>query len=485
MEGSNQKRARYQNVGLVLGPVLAALVFIFSPPEGLSPDAWRVVGMGLLMASWWATEAIPVPATSLIPLVWLPLLGIVPIGEAAPPYASPIIFLLLGGFIIAMAMRRWELHRRIALNILSAFHGGPASLIGGFMVATAALSMWISNTATTLMMIPIALSVAEAVTGNAKKNPTFVVALLLGVAYAASIGGFGTLVGTPPNAMAAAFLKQSRDIDISFVQWMGLGVPIVLAVLPLAWLVLTRIAFPLKGLKSAAGRAHIERELQALGPITVPERRTAYVFALVAFCWVFRPVLNQLPLLESLNDTMIAIGGAILMFLVPAGSRKKPHAFLLNWTWAEKLPWGVLLLFGGGLSLARAIDVTGLSVWLGEGLSALTIFPLLFLVMAIVALVVFLTELTSNTATTATLLPILGALALSANGMDPILLEAPAAIAASCAFMLPVATAPNAIVFATGHIHIPQMVKAGFWLNILAILTISTMGYLLVPLVFG
>lgn len=207
MESSNEKRARYQNVGLVLGPVLAALVFIFPPPEGLSPAAWGVVGMGLLMASWWATEAIPVPATSLIPLVWLPLFGIVPINEAAPPYASPIIFLLLGGFIIAMAMRRWELHRRIALNILSAFHGSPAALIGGFMVATAALSMWISNTATTLMMIPIALSVAEAVTGNARKNPAFIVALLLGVAYAASIGGLGTLVGTPPNAMVAAFLK--------------------------------------------------------------------------------------------------------------------------------------------------------------------------------------------------------------------------------------------------------------------------------------
>ncbi len=475
-------RARYQNIGFFLGPILAALVLVLPPAEGITLEAWRVVAMALWMATWWATEAIPVPATSLIPLIFLPLFGITSPDEAARPYGDDVIFLLLGGFIIAMAMQRWNLHKRIALNILARVGNHPAALIGGFMAAAALLSMWISNTATTLMMIPIALSVADAVSGGKKKH-TFTIALVLGVAYASSIGGFGTIIGTPPNAIAVGYLADNHGIEISFAQWMMFGIPVVFLMVPAAWFVLTKWAFPLKGVHAEKGEQAVMNELKDLGPIAAPERRTAFMFALIAFSWMFRPLLNDLPGLSGLNDMTIAIAGAVLMFVVPAGSKENKGAFILNWEWAVKLPWGVILLFGGGLSLANAIKVTGLSVWLGDALSGLTTFPLVFLMLALVTLVVFLTELTSNTATTAGLMPVLGALAVVGD-YNPLLLAAPAALAASCAFMLPVATAPNAVVFASGQVTIPQMCKAGFRLNLVAIIIVTTLGYALVPVIF-
>ena len=438
--------------------------------------------MALWMATWWSTEAIPVPATSLIPLIFLPLFGITSPDQAARPYGDDVIFLLLGGFIIAMAMQRWNLHKRIALNILARVGGHPAALIGGFMAAAALLSMWISNTATTLMMIPIALSVANAVSGG-KKGHTFTIALVLGVAYASSIGGFGTIIGTPPNAIAVGYLADNHGIDISFAQWMMFGIPVVFLMVPAAWLVLTKWAFPLKGIRAEKGKQAIINELKDLGLITTPEKRTAFLFALIAFSWMFRPLLNDLPGLGGLNDMTIAIAGAVLMFVIPSGSKQQKGAFLLNWEWAVKLPWGVILLFGGGLSLANAIKITGLSLWMGEALSGLTAFPLLFLMLALIVMVVFLTELTSNTATTAGLMPVLGALAVVGD-YNPLLLAVPAALAASCAFMLPVATAPNAIVFASGQVTIPQMCKAGFRLNLVAIIIVTTLSYALVPLIF-
>ncbi|MCH8348184.1 MAG: DASS family sodium-coupled anion symporter [Proteobacteria bacterium] len=475
-------RARYQNIGFFLGPVLAALVLVLPPAEGISLEAWRVIAMALWMATWWSTEAIPVPATSLIPLIFLPLFGITSPDQAARPYGDDVIFLLLGGFIIAMAMQRWNLHKRIALNILARVGGHPAALIGGFMAAAALLSMWISNTATTLMMIPIALSVANAVSGG-KKGHTFTIALVLGVAYASSIGGFGTIIGTPPNAIAVGYLADNHGIDISFAQWMMFGIPVVFLMVPAAWLVLTKWAFPLKGIRAEKGKQAIINELKDLGLITTPEKRTAFLFALIAFSWMFRPLLNDLPGLGGLNDMTIAIAGAVLMFVIPSGSKQQKGAFLLNWEWAVKLPWGVILLFGGGLSLANAIKITGLSLWMGEALSGLTAFPLLFLMLALIVMVVFLTELTSNTATTAGLMPVLGALAVVGD-YNPLLLAVPAALAASCAFMLPVATAPNAIVFASGQVTIPQMCKAGFRLNLVAIIIVTTLSYALVPLIF-
>ena len=482
----NKTRARYQDIGLILGPVLAFIVVIFPPAEGLTPEAWWVVATAVWMATWWATEAIAVPMTSLIPLVAFPILGVATMRETAAPYANPVIFLLLGGFIMAMALQRWNLHKRIALTILSKVKDNPPALIGGFMLATAVLSMWISNTATTIMMVPIAISMAAAITTVKEDRRVFTIALLIGVAYAASIGGFGTLVGTPPNAMVRAYLEQSNGIIISFTDWMLLGVPIVIVLLPIAWFILTRFVFPMKEFCGHRGKAFILEELEKLGPITNPEKRVAIVFGFIAFSWITRPLFKEFTdfnFFQTISDTNIAIFGALLMFLVPAGSKEKNGTTLLNWDWAVKLPWGVLLLFGGGLSLAAAIESTGLSAWLGEGLVVLTTFHLFILIAALVTLVVFLTELTSNTATTAAFLPILGALAFS-SGLDPMLLAAPAALAASCAFMLPVATGPNAIIFSSGKVPIPQMSRAGFWVNIAAILVLSTVCYALVPMIF-
>lgn len=480
-------KAGYQKVGLGLGPLLALLIFVLPAPADLAPEAWLVVGIGLWMATWWATEAIPVPATSLIPLVAFPVLGVVSITATAAPYAHPVIFLLLGGFIMAMAMQRWNLHRRIALNILSKFSATPAALIGGFMVTTALLSMWISNTATTLMMVPIALSAAAAISTTSKEKKVFTVALLLGVAYSASIGGFGTLVGTPPNIMVRGFIEESYGIEIGFTQWMMLGVPVVICLLPMAWVILTRVVFPMKSFSAQAGKAHILEELEKMGTLTTPERRTAIVFGLIALSWITRPLLQEfatLPLIENISDTGIAVTGALLMFLVPSGSREKRGAFLLDWESAVKLPWGVILLFGGGLSLAAAIQSTGLSIWIGDSLTFLTTLHVILLIGVIVTLIVFLTELTSNTATTAAFLPILGAIAVG-GGIDPILLAVPAALAASCAFMLPVATGPNAIVFASGKVSVPEMTRGGIWINFVAIFIITAFCYALIPLVFG
>ncbi|MCK5040867.1 MAG: DASS family sodium-coupled anion symporter [Sphingomonadales bacterium] len=477
------QRNIFQTIGFYLGPALALVVLLSSPPEGLSQNAWYVVALGSWMAIWWGSEAIPIPVTSLLPLIFLPLVGVGDLKAAAIPYSSPIIFLLLGGFIIAMAMQRWNLHQRIALTILSMFGSRPTAIIGGFMAATALLSMWVSNTATTLMMIPIALSVGQAIVGPDDKRNPFVIALLLGIAYSASIGGMGTPIGTPPNVMMVGYLRETLNIEVSFLQWMTFGIPVVLLMTPAAWFVLTKLYFKIDNNLSHGGGVAVEKELAKMGNISAPERRVAIIFAFIAFAWVFRTWLDNFSLLQNLSDTGIAIIGAVVMFLVPSGSKTDPGSVLLNWEWAVRIPWGVLLLFGGGLSLAAAVSSTGLAVWLGDSLSVLTTFHLFILMAAIITMVVFLTELTSNTATTATLLPVLGAIAIT-GGIDPMLLAAPAAVAASCAFMLPVATAPNAIVFSGGRVHIPDMAGAGFRLNIIAIIILSSLSYLLIPVIF-
>ncbi len=475
-------RARYQNIGLVLGPIAAIVIWMLPVPDGLSSNGWAVIAVASLMAVWWATEAIPVPATSLIPLALLPLFGVTDLRGASMPYASPVIFLLLGGFIVAMGMQRWNLHKRIALFILSKVGGHPASLIGGFMVASALLSMWISNTATTLMMVPIALSVAHSVLGDKAKSHRFTVALLIGCAWAASIGGLGTLIGTPPNAYLASFMEQETGNPIGFAQWMMLGVPVVIVMVPLAWLVLVKLVFPFEAGDATGGGDVVQSAYQSLGRITAPEVRVALVFLSMALMWSTRPLLNKISGLEHLSDMGIAIIGALAMFLLPSGSKDKKD-FLLNWEYAVQLPWGVLILFGGGLSLAAAIKVTGVALWLGTGLGSMATLPLLALILVIVGVVIFLTELTSNTATTAALVPVLAAVATSAD-ISPILLAAPTAMAASCAFMLPVATAPNAVIYSSGFVSIPQMARAGLWLNVFGTFVVAGMCYALVPLVF-
>ncbi len=482
-----QGKALYQKIGLLLGPLLFALILFLPAPEGLSLAAWHTVAVALFLATWWATEAIPVPATSLLPLVLLPLLGVTDSKGASLPYASPVIFLLLGGFIAAMAMQKWNLHRRIALHILSRVGDHPYALIGGFMATSALLSMWISNTATTLMIVPIAITVATTILGEKARGHRFTIALLIGCAWAASIGGLGTYIGTPPNLFVVGFIEDATGREILFHEWMMIGVPIVMVMVPLAWLVLTRICFPFDARLAKGGSNVVQKELHALGPITTPEKRVAIAMTTLALAWSFRQVYtewdlltNLLPFVAKIKDMHIAVAAGLAMFLIPAG---KKQGNLLDWESAVTLPWGVILLFGGGLSIAAAIKVTGLAIWLGEAMGGLATAPLFLIVLAIVALITFLTELTSNTATTAALVPVLGALATTAN-LDPIFLAAPAAMAASCAFMLPVATGPNAVVFSTGEIKVPQMMRAGLWLNVLGTFAVATICYYLLPLIF-
>ncbi len=483
--GNAADRARGR-VGLALGPLAFLALLLVPAPAGLSPEAWRTAALAALMAVWWLTEAIPLPATALLPLILLPLLGVGGATEAAAPYANPIIFLFLGGFLIALGMQRWGLHRRIALTILRRAGTRPASLVAGFMAATAFLSMWVSNTATAMMMLPIGVSVLGMVAGD-KGSGTAIrarrhleTALLLGIAYAASIGGLGTLIGTPPNAFLAAFMLEAYEVEVGFARWLLFGLPVVVVVLPLTFWLLTRVAFPLGREAIPGGRGAIERELARLGPLRGPERAVAVVFAAVAVLWVVRPLLERW--VPGLTDPGIAMAGGLALFLIPRDLRA--GEFVMSWAWAERLPWGILLLFGGGLSLAAAIDRTGLNLWIGEAASGLAEWPLPLFLALVAAFIIFLTELTSNTATAAAFLPILGAVAVRA-GWDPLVLAAPAALAASCAFMLPVATPPNAIVYGSGRLEMADMARAGLWLNLLMIVVVTLAGALLLPLVFG
>ena len=489
-----------RTIGLVLGPALSILMLLVGPPAGLPEIAWVTAALLVLMAIWWATEAIPIPATSLLPLFVLPVAagivghtdsGIDPaiLGELSPKrigasYADHIVLLLLGGFIIALGVERWNLHKRVALNIVDRVGTSPKALVFGFMLATALISMWISNTATSLMMVPIALSAAVALRDE---DGRFTTAVLLGVCYAASIGGVATPIGTPTNLIALKWLQEQTGTGIGFWQWMTFGIPAAGLLVPAAWWAVTR-DIP----KSAHGdqmAASVHQDLLDLGPMTQPERRIAIVFAVVAALWVLRlPATNALasmgfPQFQSYggqNDMMIAMFGAVLVFLVPAGGGQRRA--LMTWEEAERLPWGVLLLFGGGIALGNAMRATGLSDWIGQQLHVLAIFPPLVIVAILVALVIFLTEVTSNVATMTTLAPIIGSLA-TAVGAAPEALFAPAAVAASCAFMLPVATAPNAVIYATGKVPIGNMIRSGFQINLMGILIITAIGYWIAPLV--
>jgi len=477
------ERSRHQLVGLVLGPLLAVALLLSGAPAGLSHEGWMTACVGIMMAVWWATEAVPIAVTALLPIVVFPLLGIASIQDTVPPYANKVIFLFLGGFIVAYAMQRWNLHRRIALTVLQHVGGNGRSLIGGFMLASAVISMWVMNTSTTMMMLPIAVSIIGVIHSSVphlsdRGKDHFQYALLLGIAYASSIGGMATLVGTAPNALLAAFMQESYGTEIDFASWMLVGLPLSALLLPFAWLVLTRLVFRVDFRTSGEGRATLRRLKEELGPISPPERRVAIVFVLMAVAWVARPLLITIPGLSALDDSAIAIAGAVVLFILPSGDKEDP--LLLRWTYAERLPWGVLLLFGGGLTLAGAVSRTGLAAWLGGSLQAIGSLPLPVIVILAAAMIIFLTELTSNTATTATFLPVVGAIAIE-SGFDPIVLTVPVTFAASCAFMLPVATPPNAIVFGSGMLTIPKMAKAGFLLNLIGIVIVSLVALVLAP----
>lgn len=436
------------------------------------------------MAIWWISEALPIPVTALLPVVLFPVLGVGSIADTTAPYANPLIFLFLGGFLIAIAMERWDLHRRIALRTIAFVGTSPRRIIGGFMIAAAFLSMWISNTATAMMMLPIGLSVVALARANAGSQSAqvggFAVALMLSIAYACNIGGMGTLIGTPPNALLAGFLVETYGVDVGFAQWMGMGVPLVLVGLPLAYVVLTRWLFTLDAVELVGGAALVRRELERLGRLSRAERLVGGVFATVALLWITRPLLSTV--VPGLSDAGIAVFGGVVLFFLPVDLAK--GQFVLDWEAAQQLPWGVLLLFGGGLSLAAAVERTGLATWIGEALSVVGGLPLLLTVMIVTAAIILLTEVTSNTATAAAFLPIMASVAVGI-GENPFLLVVPVALAASAAFMLPVATPPNAVVFGSGDVTIPEMARAGVWLNLLFVLLITLAAYVLVPFVFG
>ena len=438
------------------------------------------------IAVWWITEAIPLPVTALLPLVLFPGFGIVRFQTAAQAYANKYIFLFMGGFMLAIAMQRWNLHRRIALLTVLSVGTSPRQLVAGFMLATAFLSMWISNTATTVMMLPIGLSLIELfqrqtdLQDSARSETSFGVCLMLGIAYAASIGGMATLVGTPPNALLAGYLYQ-RGIVIGFAEWMFFALPLAVVLLLITWVLLTRILFSLPAVDVSAGAVLIRAEWKKLGPMSRAEWLVLLVFMATAAAWILRKPLadweflsQRVPLLVRIDDTWIALTAAISLFLIPSDLKRGP--FLLDWEAARALPWGVLLLFGGGLSLAAVMEESQLAGWIGSQFAEMGHLPLFWIVAAVGLTVIFFTEITSNLATVSALLPVLFAVAQGSD-LNPLWLLVPAALSASCAFMLPVATPPNAIVFGSGHIRMGAMVRTGLWLNVVATVLIPLFVY--------
>ncbi len=451
-------------VGLILGPTLAIGLQFMAPPDGLSLEAWRVVSLALLMVIFWVTEAIPISATALLPLAALPLLGAASIKDAASPYADPIVFLFIGGFMLAACIERWRLHERIALSVASLAGGRPVALVAGFMGASALISMWISNTATTLMLAPIAIGAARALSHDGKGDLALGGALMLGVAHGATIAGIGTPVGSPTNLIAIAFFERAGE-PIAFIDWMGRAIPLMAIMLPLAWLFLCLPLFGRRAAHTAEIADVVRSALGKLGPLAKPELRIGIVFALVALAWMTRTLLVELPLLEGLTDTGIAMLGVLALFLVPSGRGQGEK--LIDWPTAERIPWGIAILFGGGLSVAAAMEATGLAQWIGAWIAGLDGVSAIGLVAILVVTTILISELASNVATLTSMLPVVAAVA-SATDAPLQALAFPVAIAASFAFMLPVATAPNAIAYSSGLVSLKRMLAVGFGLNIAA-----------------
>ncbi len=472
---------------ILLGPTLGLLAFLLAPgqydagPESLRLDvAGRaVIGILVWMATWWLSEAVPLPVTSLLPALLFPLCGVGTIGAATAPYADPLIFMFLGGFLLSIAVQKWDLHRMFAYRLVTLTGHSPSRLVAGVMLATASISMWISNTATAVLMLPVAMSIADRadVGGNLRK------CLLLGVAYGATIGGIGTLIGTPPNLFVVSFLAQHHDVEIDFLSWLAVGMPVTLVMLPATWAILTRWCFPLG---SDTAVTHPD-DAFVTGRLSRPARRTLVVFALAAACWILRVLLVKVEIggmrpLAGLTDTGIAIAASIALFLVPAGTGKAREK-LLVWPDAKAVPWGTLLLFGGGLSLAAAISSTGVDRAVGVLVAGLPDLPAWLVLLMFVTTIVLVSEIASNIATAAAMTPLLAA-AGPVFGLSPTVCAVVTGLAASAAFMMPVGTAPNAIVYGSGAISTRDMMRAGLLLNVVAVAVVSGVGVWLVPLVF-
>lgn len=484
-----------QRLGLFAGPGLAMMFAVLPAPGSLPDEGWRTAAIATWMAIWWLTEAVAIPVTALIPLVAFPATGVLTMTDAAAPYASELIFLFMGGFMLAAAMEHHGLHRRVALSIVASVGTGPQRIVLGFMLATAFLSMWISNTATAAMMLPIGVAVGGLFGARASDDESssgsdaLGVSLMLGIAYASSIGGVATLIGTPPNAVLAGAATEMLGIDIGFGRWMMVGLPVALVMLPLTWVLLVTVLHPPGELRGDAA-ALLARERAGLGPRSRGESMVAWVFVLTAIAWILRApkTLGALTIpgistfLPEVRDSTIAMAATLALFLLPLDLRR--GRFVLEWPVARRIPWGVLVLFGGGLSLARAMDRSGLAAWIGSGVEGLAGVPPMVVFLAVAVIFVFLTEVTSNTATATMAMPIMAGAAMGL-GQPELPFMATAALAASMAFMLPVATPPNAIVFGSGLLTIGQMARAGFWLNMLSIAIVTLAATFLVPLLLG
>lgn len=503
--------ATVRRIGLFGGPLLGLLCYYLLPPHySTGPGEWveftqagrTTLAMMVWMATWWLTEAVDIEVTALLPIVTFPLFGVAPLSKVLPPYAADVIFLFMGGFIIGLAIERWGLDRRIAFFVLRLVGARPGAVIGGFMAVTAFLSMWVSNTACAAMMVPIALSVIDLVlrsrTGKGLKESggvpqdriperNFATGLLLCIAYAASIGGVATIIGSPPNGIAVRYIQQTFQKEVSFFDWLLVGGPFTLIFLPIAWLMVTRVLFRADIGEIAGGRQHFEEEYRKLGPLTRGEKIVLAVFSVTACLWIFSPLLKPVAIagmkpLAGLSDAGIAMLAAMALFLIPVDRAKGVRA--MDWDTAVKLPWGVLMLFGGGLTLAASIEANGVSEFIGNSSRGFAGLHPLLLLLAITAMTVFLSELTSNTAQVATMVPVLAAMA-PVLGMNPYVLILACTLGASSAYMMPVGTPPNAIVFGTGLVRMPQMMKAGVWLNLAGILVIVALSWLFITPLLG
>lgn len=498
---------RRQAAGIIVGLILAALVYFLFPDGavervqesvGADPEVeythhgLRVVAaVTILMATWWMTEAIPLAATALIPIAVFPIAQVAEFKAVGAPYASATIFLFLGGFLLALGLQKWNIHRRLALAVVLIVGTKPKQLILGFMLATGFLSMWVSNTATAVVMLPIGTSVlaltADSV-GGWRNQKKFATALMLAIAYSASIGSLGTLIGTPPNALLAGYMETSHGISLSFGKWMMVGVPVAVIFMIIAWLVLVTVFKP-EMKEIPGGRALIREEQSKLGPWDFPQIMVSIIFVAAALTWVFLPLaLDYFEIEMVYDDAIVGIVAGLLMFTIPANGRSGER--ILDWKTANELPWDVLLLFGGGLSLSAMFSASGLSLWIGEMSKGLGNLPTVLLIVAVAALILLLTEFTSNTATAATFLPIMGGVAvgigLTGGGeQNVLLLTIPVALAATCAFMLPVATPPNAIAYGSGYVKIGDMIKGGVWLNMIGVVLITLAVYFIAIPVFG
>ncbi len=472
-----------KKIGLFLGPLLFILATNM-PFELVSQKGDAVIGVALWMVSWWITETVSISVTALLPLVLFPLLKIMPIAEVGANYGSPIIFLFFGGFVLALALEKVNLHKRIALNIIRLTGTTPNKVVLGFMIATGLMSMWISNTASTVVMLPIALSVIHLLIndedGFTKDDKNFALSVMLGIAFSANAGGIATVIGTPPNSVLIGLLENEYQIEISFLKWMTFGLPFSILMITIIYFVLVKWMFPNKNTQFGASRAIIDGELEKLGPLSAKEKRVLLIFGITVFLWIFRTLINKLIPNLALSDTIISMGAAIVLFAIPFSFKKDD--FIIKWSDTEKLAWGILILFGGGLALAKGMSASGLVAVVTESIKAGN-FSIFFTVSLLIILMLFMTELMSNVALVAVLAPVVAGIAIGLN--IPILyVLIPVTMASSCAFMLPMATPPNAIVFASGYIKVNQMVRAGILLNIIAVILLILLFKFVIPLIF-